>query len=432
MSYLFAGALMKTDRFLSLGTIRRAMMGVVVSVTALGVTWIAPIDAGAAPARHRVKKVAKATKAAPSAHKVAHQAARAAVAKSAAAHGRPARGARSHVAAGRAQPAGRAVVAKTSSKGRRVAGDAQKRRVTYVLDGRHRRPVSLVRHSVVFTPRAPSLGEKMGLGNVHDALMLGSNAAYVIDQDTMEPLYDKNSRAVVPIASITKLMTAMVALDARIPLSQPMTVTDADRDFEKGTGSRLSVGSVLSREDMLHIALMASENRAAAALSRYYPGGRPAFIAAMNAKARQLGMAHTHFENSTGLTTQNVSTARDLAKMVNAAYQYPLIRRFSTDTRYTVFTGERTLAYRSSNRLIFNHSPGWDIGLQKTGFINEAGDCVVMQATVRGRPVIMVLLDSAGKLTRFEDADRVRDWLDSGGGQSPHITTSTDANSDGT
>ncbi|MFM0049841.1 D-alanyl-D-alanine endopeptidase [Caballeronia grimmiae] len=284
---------------------------------------------------------------------------------------------------------------------------SRKRRVNYRMDPHARRAAV---HSVAYQPRATSVGQAFGLHDTPDSLALRSSVAYVVDQDTSETLFDKNSRAVVPIASITKLMTAMVALDSHMPLTEEMTVTDEDRDYEKYTGSRLAVGSVLNREDMLHIALMASENRAAAALSRYYPGGRPAFIATMNAKAKALGMTDTHFENSTGLTSQNVSSARDLVKMVNAAYQYPLIRKFSTDRSYEVFTGKRTLAYNSTNALVRNAS--WDIGLQKTGFINEAGECLVMQATVHGRQVIMVLLDSYGKYSRFADAGRLRSYLD--------------------
>jgi serine-type D-Ala-D-Ala endopeptidase (penicillin-binding protein 7) len=278
-----------------------------------------------------------------------------------------------------------------------------------VMDGHHRL------RTVAYRPRLSAGAEAFGMTE-GGPLMLRSNEAYVIDQGTSEPLFDKNSQNVVPIASISKLMTAMVALDAKIPLDQKMTVTDEDRDFDKNTGSRLSVGSTLSREDMLHIALMASENRAAAALSRYYPGGRPAFIAAMNAKAKTLGMTDTHFENSTGLSSQNVSTARDLVKMINAAYQYPMIREFSTDRSYTVDTGLRTLAYNSTNALIRGKGD-WDIGLQKTGFINEAGECLVMQAVIHGRPIVMVLLDSLGKYSRFADATRVRNWLDNGGGE---------------
>ncbi|WP_250451024.1 D-alanyl-D-alanine endopeptidase [Caballeronia sp. ATUFL_M2_KS44] len=284
---------------------------------------------------------------------------------------------------------------------------SRKHRVNYRMDPRARRAAV---HSVAYQPRATSVGQAFGLHDTPDSLALRSSVAYVVDQGTSETLFDKNSRAVVPIASITKLMTAMVTLDAHLSLTEEMTVTDEDRDYEKYTGSRLAVGSVLNREDMLHIALMASENRAAAALSRYYPGGRPAFIAAMNAKAKTLGMTDTHFENSTGLTSLNVSSARDLVKMVNAAYQYPLIRKFSTDRSYEVFTGKRTLAYNSTNALVRNAS--WDIGLQKTGFINEAGECLVMQANVHGRPVIIVLLDSYGKYSRFADAGRLRSYLD--------------------
>ncbi|WP_310713932.1 D-alanyl-D-alanine endopeptidase [Burkholderia multivorans] len=269
---------------------------------------------------------------------------------------------------------------------------------------------------VAFQPRQPTVGQAFGLHDTPDALALRSSVAYVVDQNTGEPLFDKNSHAVVPIASISKLMTAMVVLDSKAPMTEQIEVTDEDRDYEKGAGSRLSVGSVLSREDMLHIALMASENRAAAALSRYYPGGRPAFIAAMNAKAKALGMTDTHFENSTGLSSSNVSSARDLVKMVNAAYQYPLIRKFSTDRTYEVYTGKRNLVYNSTNALIRGNG-SWDIGLQKTGFINEAGECLVMQATIHGRPVVMVLLDSFGKYSRFADASRLRNWLDAGGGE---------------
>ncbi|MGF6568803.1 D-alanyl-D-alanine endopeptidase (penicillin-binding protein 7) [Paraburkholderia sp. GAS333] len=321
--------------------------------------------------------------------------------------------------------AGKGAVAKTA-----VADDdapranVKRKRVTFAANGRHH---SVVRR-VAYEPRQPTVGQAFGLHETPDALMLRSSVAYVIDQNTGESLFDKNSRAVVPIASITKLMTSMVVLDSKEPMTDQIEVTDEDRDYEKNTGSRLSVGSVLSREDMLHIALMASENRAAAALSRYFPGGRPAFLAAMNAKAKQLGMTDTHFENPTGLTSQNVSSARDLVKMVNAAYQYPLIRKFSTDHSYEVYTGKRSLAYNSTNALVRN--PTWDIGLQKTGFINEAGECLVMQATIHGRPMILVLLDSSGKYSRFADATRLRTWLDNGGDQ-PRIT-SADAGGAGT
>jgi D-alanyl-D-alanine endopeptidase (penicillin-binding protein 7) len=305
-----------------------------------------------------------------------------------------------------------------------AARSTRRHRVSYRMDAHGRR--AAVR-SVAFQPRTPTVGQAFGLHDTPDSLALRSSVAYVVDQNTSETLFDKNSRAVVPIASITKLMTAMVVLDSKAPLTEEISVTDEDRDYEKYTGSRLAVGSELNREDMLHIALMASENRAAAALSRYYPNGRPGFIAAMNAKAKMLGMTDTHFENSTGLTSQNVSSARDLVKMVNAAYQYPLIRKFSTDRSYDVFTGKRNLAYNSTNALIRN--PSWDIGLQKTGFINEAGECLVMQATIHGRPVVIVLLDSSGKYSRFADAGRLRGFLETAG--EPHIT-SADAGGGGT
>lgn len=278
----------------------------------------------------------------------------------------------------------------------------------------HKRVLTSYR-TVNFTPARRPLGRTYGLHQAPGALLLRSSVALVMDEANSEVLFDKNSRAVVPIASISKLMTAMVSLDANIPLTDVMEVTDEDRDYEKGTHSRLSVGSRLSREDMLHIALMSSENRAAAALSRYYPGGRPAFLEAMNRKARELGMNDTHFNDPTGLSSQNVSSARDLVKMIEAAAKYPLIRRFSTDTEYNVNTGKRELHYISTNHLIGH--PGWEIHLQKTGYISEAGQCLVMQADVHGRPVIIVLLDSTGRYSRFADAARVRNWLREGGGE---------------
>jgi D-alanyl-D-alanine endopeptidase (penicillin-binding protein 7) len=244
------------------------------------------------------------------------------------------------------------------------------------------------------------------LDQLSSGRVLHSAVAYMVDQNTGTALIDKNSTKVVPIASITKLMTAMVVLDSGTSLAEPIRVTEEDKDLEKHTGSRLKVGSVLSREDMLHIALMASENRAAAALSRYYPGGRPAFIDAMNRKARELGMTDTHFENVAGLSKNNVSTARDLVKMVLAASHYPLIRLYSTDQSYTVYNGKGSLEYHSTNMLL--GKPGWDIGLQKTGFINESGICLVMQATIEDRPVVMVLLNSTRRHADFADAQHLR------------------------
>jgi D-alanyl-D-alanine endopeptidase (penicillin-binding protein 7) len=236
-------------------------------------------------------------------------------------------------------------------------------------------------------------------------LTVKSKIALVVDANTSEELLVKNADQVVPIASITKLMTAMVVLDANPPLGEMLKISDDDRDLVMGTISRLRIGWELSREDMLHLALMSSENRAAAALSRYYAGGRPAFIEAMNTKAAELGMTNTHFVNPNGLTNENVSTAFDLAKLVRAADQYPLIREFTTDPRYNVQIGRYLLPYGNSNRLVGR--PDWDIELQKTGFTNEAGDCLVMQVKAEGRSLVMVFLDAYGKLTRFADARRV-------------------------
>jgi D-alanyl-D-alanine endopeptidase (penicillin-binding protein 7) len=241
------------------------------------------------------------------------------------------------------------------------------------------------------------------------ALAVKSKIALVEDGSTSEVLLAKNADKVTPIASITKLMTAIVVLDAGLPLEDVLTIGDEDRDRAMGTTSRLKVGWSLSRADMLHLALMASENRAAAALSRYYPGGRPAFIAAMNAKAAELGMSKTHFVNSNGLTTENVSTAFDLVKLVETADQYPLIREFSTDRDYSVHVGRRILSFGNSNRLVGR--PDWDIDVQKTGFINESGHCLVMRVNADGRTLLMIFLDASGKLTRFADAQRVRRQL---------------------
>ncbi|MFM0740245.1 D-alanyl-D-alanine endopeptidase [Paraburkholderia xenovorans] len=406
---------MKTDMFSSLKVIHGAARSTALSVAASMVIAAAFATPGTAFAA-----TATATATAPAAPAKPSKRAKAAK-KSATASADKVSGKSSKAVKG---AAAKTAAVKTVAAADDAAPRVKRKRVTYTSNGRHR---SVVRR-VAYEPRQPTVGQAFGLHETPDALMLRSSVAYVIDQNSGESLFDKNSRAVVPIASITKLMTSMVVLDSKEPMTDQIEVTDEDRDYEKNTGSRLSVGSVLSREDMLHIALMASENRAAAALSRYFPGGRPAFLAAMNAKAKQLGMTDTHFENPTGLTSQNVSSARDLVKMVNAAYQYPLIRKFSTDHSYEVYTGKRTLAYNSTNALVRN--PTWDIGLQKTGFINEAGECLVMQATIHGRPMIMVLLDSSGKYSRFADATRLRTWLDNGGDQAR--ITSADAGGPGT
>jgi len=260
-----------------------------------------------------------------------------------------------------------------------------------------------------FSPGSRSFGEMYGLHHTEDPLALRSSVAYVLDQDTNEVLLNKNSQAVLPIASITKLMTAMVVTEAHLPMDETITISQDDVDTEKMSSSRLRVGTTLTRGEMLHLALMSSENRAASALGHAYPGGISAFVAAMNAKARQLGMHDTRYVEPTGLSSQNQSSAQDLAVLVKAAAQVPLIRELSTSPEYQVEVGSRQLQYHTTNRLV--KSPNWDIGVQKTGFINEAGQCLVMQTKLAGRKLIMVLLDSAGKYSRIADAERIRKWL---------------------
>jgi len=243
-------------------------------------------------------------------------------------------------------------------------------------------------------------------------LDLRSSSAIIVDQKTGRTLFGKNADARMPIASITKLMTAMVVLDAQLPLDEKIAISSEDRDSLKGTHSRIKVGTTLSRQLALQLALMSSENRAAAALGRAYPGGFPAFVAAMNRKAVSLGMAHTRFVDSTGLNSNNTSTAQDLVKMVNAAYAYPLIREMTTTGFYDVAMrggSRQRVQFKNTNLLVRNKT--WEIGLSKTGFINEAGHCLVMQANIANQPMVIVLLDSWGKLSRIGDAQRIKKWI---------------------
>lgn len=245
-------------------------------------------------------------------------------------------------------------------------------------------------------------------------LRLASANAIVLDVGDGQPVYAKAADEVTPIASLTKLMTAMVVLDANLPGDEALEIDVDDFDFLKGTRSRLRMGATLTRDEMLRLALMASENRAAHALARNYPGGTPAFVAAMNAKAAALGMTRTRYEDPTGLSPRNVSTASDLARLVRAAADYPLIRDYSTTPAHHVEvqpTGQ-TLGFNNSNALVKNSA--WDIQLQKTGYIREAGRCVVMLVTIASRPMVIVLLDSIGKIARLSDAERVRYWLETG------------------
>ena len=259
-------------------------------------------------------------------------------------------------------------------------------------------------------PAAPSAGDLAGLNQTRDPLELKSNVALVVDQANSEILFEKNSNIALPIASITKLMTGLIVVEAKQDMEEILTITEDDVDREKNSGSRLRVGTQLSRATMLHLALMSSENRAASALGRHYPGGLPAFVSAMNAKARALGMNDTRYVDANGLSSRNVASARDLAKLMVAAQQQPILGHYSTDIQYVVDAGGKPLQYKNTNHLVSN--PDWVIGLQKTGYIHEAGRCLVMQALIEGRSIVMVFLDSKGKESRLADASRIRKWLE--------------------
>ena len=291
--------------------------------------------------------------------------------------------------------AGRNVVAEIRKKHGRTEVVVQRRSVVRVAEP---------------TPPRMSFGELAGLHGSEDALDLKSGVALVIDQDTHEVLFRKNDRAVLPIASLTKLMTGLVVSEARLPMDELITISQDDVDTEKNSRSRLSVGSVLPRGELLHLALMSSENRAAHALGRTYPGGLQTFVSVMNAKARILGMSNTRYVEPTGLSSSNQSSAQDLALLVNAASRDAMVRQYSTSSEYQVEVGNRVLQYTTTNRLVRN--PDWDIGVQKTGYISEAGQCLVMQTRIAGRKLIMVFLDSTGKFSRIGDAERVRRWIE--------------------
>src|SRR5277367_2315418 len=240
---------------------------------------------------------------------------------------------------------------------------------------------------------------------------LKSSSVLVIDQSDSSVIYSRNSDVAMPIASITKLMTALVVLVAKQPLDEPIEITAADRDLPKGGLSRLTVGATLTRGDLMHLALMSSENHAAHALGSNYPGGLTAMVAAMNAKAASLGMINSHFVEPTGLSSQNVASPEDLSKLVIAAAQNPTIREYSTDPSYAVKVRRHMVEYRNTDNLVKN--PTWNIIVQKTGYIAEAGKCLVMAAVIEGRSVVIVLLDSLGKYTRVADAQRIKTWMES-------------------
>ncbi|MEN9378873.1 MAG: hypothetical protein RJB15_551 [Pseudomonadota bacterium] len=268
--------------------------------------------------------------------------------------------------------------------------------------------VTVTRANAPEVASPPSFATALGLRGQHDDLSLKSSVAMVVNQDTKEVYFEKNPNVSLPIASITKLMTAMVVLDSRLPLDETIVINPEDAHIYRR--SRLAEGTAMTREDALHLALMASENRAAYTLARNYPGGVPAFVDAMNRKARELGMEHSRFADPTGLLSENVSTAEDLTRMVNAAYQYKLIREYSTWPDLTMVIAKRPQKFLNTNRLV--RSGDMDIGLQKTGFINAAGKCLVMQARVNNTPLLLVFLDSVGTQSRFADAVRVRDWYE--------------------
>jgi len=257
-------------------------------------------------------------------------------------------------------------------------------------------------------PKRVSLGSAMGLGKHLDLLNLKSNAAIVVDQQSQAVVFEKNAEVILPIASITKLMTAMTVLDSNLNLDETLRINEEDASIYKK--SRLATGTELTRREALLLALMSSENRAAYTLGRNYPGGINAFMVALNRKAREIGMSHSSFEDPTGLTSKNVSSPEDLALMVHAASQYPMIREFSTTQEYSKFISNRMQEFISSNRLV--RSGNMLIGLQKTGYISEAGRCLVMQAFINNKPYIMVFLDSEGSQSRFADAVRVKQWID--------------------
>lgn len=293
-----------------------------------------------------------------------------------------------------------------SAKSSRVSRYGKKRAPVARMSAAERQRLA----SLASLPHRVGPTEIFQIPQAQSSLLLQSRAAVVMDAETGEVLYSKNPDRTMPIASITKLMTAMVVLDARLPMDEPVTISQADVDKLRHTSSRLAVGATLTRHDLMLLALMSSENRAAAALARTYPGGTAAAIAAMNRKAQELGMSHSRFLDGTGLHSENSASPKDLVRLVKAARDYPEIHQFSTMPEYMVQAGRQRLQYRNTNALVKNE--GWHIEVSKTGFINEAGKCLVMQARIQSRPVVIVLMDSAGRYTRIGDANRVKQWLE--------------------
>lgn len=283
--------------------------------------------------------------------------------------------------------------------------------VTRHVNGRHKVVLARSHRAVAAGPVLVSFGHQAGLQRAVGPLDLTSSAALVMDQDTHEVLVRKNDHVALPIASLTKLMTGLILSSAQLPMDQPITITEADVDTLKNSSSRLAVGTTLTRGELMHLALMSSENRAAHALARTFPGGLEHFVDLMNARARSIGMTETHYVEPTGLSSDNRSSAHDLALLVQVAYKDPILRQLTTSQGFEVATGRgRMLEYHNTNRLV--RDPDWDIGLQKTGYIWEAGRCLVMQATLGGRRLIMVFLDAGSTRSRTDDAERVRHWVE--------------------
>ncbi|WP_415134298.1 serine hydrolase [Ottowia sp.] len=357
-------------------------------VTAGILLTVAPLSqAGAAPA----KKAAKTTTA------------KAVPAKAGAKKAAP-------VKQAKATPSTARTAAKPQRDGRVKATVTARSRAERVASRQTRLGLVKVAHVAPERPPRLSFGQMAGLHATDDPLDLKSSVALVLDQDTHEVLFSKNDHAVLPIASLTKLMTGLVVSEAGLPLDEVITITAEDVDTEKGSRSRLALGTQLTRGELMHLALMSSENRAAHALGRTFPGGLGRFVGAMNARAAMLGMKDTRYVEPTGLSSANRSSAHDLAALVAVASQDALLRQLSTSTGYEVAVGPRVLQFNNTNRLV--HDPEWHIGLQKTGYISEAGQCLVMQARVAGRKLIMVFLDSSGKYSRIADAERVRRWVE--------------------
>jgi D-alanyl-D-alanine endopeptidase (penicillin-binding protein 7) len=287
---------------------------------------------------------------------------------------------------------------------------------------RHAAPCALLALLVVFGPALAHAGAPQHASNHRHRApaaathapaepQLRSSSALVLDASTQSVLYARKADEAVPIASITKLMTSLVVLEAHQPMDEMLLIGPEEQQATRGNRSHLAIGTHLTRAEAMHLALMASENRAAHALGRSYPGGLPALVAAMNAKAQALGMSHTHFVEPTGLSSDNVASPQDLTRLVMAASREPLLRSYSTDEKYSLRSGRRTVQFVNTDALVRN--PAWDISLQKTGYISEGGKCLVMKTVIEGRDVIIVLLDSFGKYTRLADARRVRQWMES-------------------